>query len=525
MTLKFNEFELNLDAAELRFCGEQIEIEPRVFDLIAFLATNAGRAVTKDEIIDAVWQGRLVSDSAISTQIGAARRALGDDGAAQKIIKTLHGRGFRFEAQPIHMLPGQHEAVTHDEKVVTSEGLPQLPDKPSIAVLPFENISGDSEQEYFADGMAEEIITALSHIDLLFVIARNSSFTYKGCPVDIRQVGRELGVRYVLEGSVRKAGNRVRIACQLIEAESGHHLWAERFDGTLENIFDLQDQIAESVAGILEPTLRATEIERSRCKRPENLAAYDYQLRAYSFAFSLSPEDNQQAIELLDKAIALDPATAIAPALKAWCMAVRSRYGWEETSTLEYRAEAVALARTAIKADNKNASTLATAGFVLVVMGKEHRSGIAILRRALEINKNSAFVCMLAGWVHFFNGDYDEGIALLRRALRLSPVDPLKYHILAGIAHGNLFTRRPEIAYEYALRSVSEYDSWAGGWRLMASACGHLGRLEEAQTALRKLEATVSMVTISKLRDWLPHRNKESLEYFLDGLRKAGLPE
>jgi TolB-like protein len=427
-------------------------------------------------------------------------------------------------SRPVHVWRWQSALAVADDAGVTQGGAPPLPDKPSIAVLPFANMSDDPEQDYFADGMAEDIITALSRIDMLFVIARNSSFTYKGRAVDIRQVARELGVRYVLEGSVRKAGNRVRITGQLIEAESGSHLWADKFDGALEDIFDLQDQIAENVVGVLEPTLRIAEIERSRRKRPENLDAYDFYLRAMPLVFALRSEDNRQAIDLLDKAIELDPGMAIAPALKGWCMTQRFAFGWEDF-TVARRAEAVALARAAIAADDQSASALATAGFVLVVMGKEFRAGVAAVRRALELNGNSAYVCMHAGFSLYFNDDFEEAIALFQRALRLSPVDQLTYHILCGIAGAHISARRLEEGYEYALKSVAENDGWTLSWRMLTSACGHLGRRKEGEEALQRMELLAPNVTISYLREWMPFRNKDTLTYFLDGLRKAGLVE
>ncbi len=396
--------------------------------------------------------------------------------------------------------------------------------RPAVAVLPFENMSGDPEQEYFADGMAEEIITALSRIDMLFVIARNSSFTYKGRAVDIRQIARELGVRYVLEGSVRRASNRVRITGQLIEAASGAHLWADKFDGALEDIFDLQDQIAESVVGVIEPTLRTAEIERSKRKRPESLDAYDLYLRALPLVFAFRREDNQRAIDLLDQAIEIDPGMATALALKGWCIGQRNAAGWSAFS-LENRAQAVALARAAIAADDQNATALATAGFALVTNGREFRPGVAAARRAVELNNNSAYVCMHAGACLYFNNQPDEAIALLQRARRLSPVDQLTYHILHSIAGAHIVARRPQEAYEHALASIAENDQWPISLRMLACACGHLGRLEEAKEIVTKIITLAPDTTISGLREWLPYRDIETREYFLDGLIKAGLPE
>jgi adenylate cyclase len=424
-------------------------------------------------------------------------------------------------ARPIHVWRWAHEDAPTMAGAPTSTEVPALPDKPSIAVLPFENMSGDPEQEYFADGMAEDIITALSRIDMLFVIARNSSFTYKGRAVDIRQVARELGVRYVLEGSVRRAGDRVRITGQLLEAESGSHLWADKFDGALEDIFELQDQIAESVVGILEPTLRTAEIERSRRKRPENLDAYDLYLQATPMVFSFRADENQRAIDLLDRAIELDPNMAASLAFKAWCMTQRIAAGWN-VLTPEFQTEAVALAQAAIAADDQHAIALATAGFTLAAMGKDYRAGVAAVRRALDLNNNSAYVCMHAGYVLYFDNPPEEAIPLIERAMRLSPIDPLNYHFLQGIAAAQLIARRPQQAYEYGLRSVAENGNWNVSKRFLASACGHLGRIDEGKRYLSLID---TKKTISAVRLWTPYRSEETLNYFLDGLRKVGLAE
>jgi TolB-like protein len=274
----FEDYALDTERRELVRGPDIIPTPPQVFDLLTYLIRNRERVVSKDDLVDAIWNGRIISDVALTTRLNAARNAIGDSGEKQCLIKTLPRKGFRFvgavreEQEPAGVAIAAAPIETH------KPSLP-LPDKPSIAVLPFQNLSADPEQEYFADGVVEDITMALSRFRWLFVIARNSSFTYKGRPVDIKQVGRELGVRYVLEGSVRKAGNRVRIAGQLIDAETGAHLWADRFDGALEDIFDLQDQVTSTVVGAIAPMLQREEIERARRKPTENLDAYDYYLR------------------------------------------------------------------------------------------------------------------------------------------------------------------------------------------------------------------------------------------------------
>ena len=279
MQFVFGDCVLDPDRRELTRGSEAVPIGPQVFDLLLYLLRNRERVVSKDSLLDAVWAGRIVSESTLTSHINAVRKAIGDSGQEQRLIRTVARKGFRFVGDVSEVRVPEGLASPNAELTELTEAPPlalALPDKPSIAVLPFQNMSGDPEQEYFADGMVEDIITALSRIGWLFVIARNSSFTYKGRAVDVKQVGRELGVRYVLEGSVRKAANRVRITGQLIDATTGAHLWAERFDGALDDIFDLQDQVTASVVGAIAPQLEQAEIERAKRKPTESLDAYDY---------------------------------------------------------------------------------------------------------------------------------------------------------------------------------------------------------------------------------------------------------
>jgi TolB-like protein len=304
---------LDTERRELRRGVEFVALEPQVFDLLVYLVRNRGRVVSKDDLIDGVWGGRIVSDSALTTRLNAARRAVSDSGAAQRVIRTLARKGVRFVAK-----------VTEDGTFEAAADGPEpslaLPDKPSIAVLPFVNLSGDPEQEYFADGMVDEIITALSRIRWLFVIARNSSFAYKGQVIDVKRVGHDLGVRYVLEGSVRKAGGRVRVTAQLIDATNGAHLWADRFDGSLEEVFELQDNVAASVAGVIEPALQAAEAARSAARPTTDLGAYDCYLRALAVFYPMTKEAVLEALGLLDQAIAIDRHYGPAVALASSCI-------------------------------------------------------------------------------------------------------------------------------------------------------------------------------------------------------------
>jgi TolB-like protein len=344
-------------------------------------------------------------------------------------------------AQPIKAYRIRDE-ISPTANPVSGSSLP-LPDKPSIAVLPFQNMSGDPEQEYFTDGMVEEIITALSRIKWLFVIARNSSFTYKGRAIDVTQVGRELGVRYVLEGSVRKAGQRLRITGQLIDAVTGTHLWADRFDGTLEDVFDLQDQVALSVAGLIEPTLRQVEIERARRKRPDSLDAYDLYLRALPYAFTAMPEDADKALTLLGKAIELEPDYAAAHAIIAWCHEQRYLRGGLDEKT---RTAALHHARQAIAVGGDDAAALATAGFVIAVADHDYETALTAFDRSFALSNSCALALGFSSIVRAWKGDDDIAVEQGKLALRLSPFDPLIYLPCVGLAYAHFAARRFEEA-------------------------------------------------------------------------------
>ena len=355
-----------------------------------------------------------------------------------------------------------------------------LPDKPSIAVLPFQNLSGDPEQEYFADGMVEDIITGLSRIKWLFVIARNSTFAYKGRPVDVKQVGRELGVRYVLEGSVRKVADRVRINGQLIDAATGAHIWAERYDRGLEDIFALQDEITLSVVGAIEPSLRDAEIERVKRKRPDSLDAYDLVLRAIPHVYVAMPKEAAKALPLLEKALALEASYAGAHGLLAWCHEILFvRAGLKE----ENRAAAIYHARAAITHGRDDATTLALGAFVIGMVEHDRVTAIEAFERALALSPSSAFTLFLGSGVLAYAGEAERAIDWGARALRVSPIDRLAYvaqHV-TGIAH---FLRgRYEEAANDARRAVQSNPSFSVSHCVLAAALAKLGRTEDAKAA------------------------------------------
>jgi TolB-like protein/class 3 adenylate cyclase/Tfp pilus assembly protein PilF len=399
-----------------------------------------------------------------------------------------------------------------------------LPDRPSIAVLPFQNMSGDPEQEYFADGMVEDIITNLSRIKWLFVIARNSSFAYKGRPMDVKQVGRELGVRYVLEGSVRKAGTRVRITGQLVEASTGAHLWADRFDGALEDVFELQDQVTSSVVAAIAPKLEQAEIERSKRKPTNNLDAYDYYLRGIDNLHSQTQESTSEALRLFHKAIKLDPEFASAYAMAAFCYSQRKAFGWV-TNRPQDIAEAFPLARRAVELTRDDALVLARAGMVLAYVVEDFDSGALLLERARTLNPNLSAVWHASGWLKVWIGEPETAIEYLERFVRISPLDPLLHSVRSAIAFAHVFAGRFTEAISYAEKALADNPNTHQALRATALSYAWAGRTEQAQKAISRLLKIDPTLRISKLVDITPLQRPQDISCYQEGMRKAGLPE
>jgi adenylate cyclase len=389
-----------------------------------------------------------------------------------------------------------------------------LPDKPSIAVLPFANMSGDPEQEYFVDGMVEEIITALSRIRWLFVIARNSSFSYKGQAVDVKQVGRELGVRYVLEGSVRKASGRVRITGQLIEAATGAHLWADRFDGSLEDVFELQDRVALSVAGVIEPALQAAEMRRSAARPTIDLTAYDLYLRALAVFFPSTKERIFEALGLLEQAIAIDRNHGPALSWASICHMRLVQDGWADAE--KTRPKAIDLARQALQAGQNAPGTVVNAAAPLAYFGEDIGAMIGLVDRALALNPSFARGWLVSGVLRLWAGQPDIAIEHVETALRLSPREPVG-HPLFAIGQAYFFKRAFEEAVEKLLLAIQDNPGTAVLYRFLAACYAHMGRLEEARATVARLRAITPLVVPSDL----PLRKREDRELFLSGLRLA----
>jgi adenylate cyclase len=433
-------------------------------------------------------------------------------------------------AEPMHVYSLQFGGVGTAKATsaigTTPPAIPglSLPDKPSIAALPFQNMSGDPEQEYFADGMVEDIITALSRFRQLFVIARNSSFVYKGRAVDVKQVSRDLGVRYVLEGSVRKAANRIRITAQLIDASTGAHLWAERFDGGLEDIFDLQDQVTARVVGEIAPKLELAEIERAKRKPTESLDAYNYFLRGMANVHQWTRAANDDALGLFYKAIELDPEFAAAYGMAAWCYIWRKLNGWvidrkKETS------EGARLARRAVELGKDDAVALSRGGHALAWFAHDLDNSAAFLDRALALNPNLAAAWNLSGWVRAYRGELDMAIEQHARAIRLSPLDPILYNMHVGTAFAHFLAGRYDEASGWANRALREQPNYPAANRILAASNALAGNLSAAQEAMARLRELDPSLRVANLSEVYPVRQAEDLAKLAEGLRKAGLPE
>jgi TolB-like protein len=521
MPLVFGDYLLDPQRRELkRASGDAVAMGPQVFDLLLFLIANRTRVVSKDDLLEAVWGGRIVSESTITSHINAARTAIGDSGNEQKFIRTVARKGFRFVGD---VTEANAEPAAADLEVFPATRQLALPDKPSIAVLPFTNMSGDAEQDYFADGMVEDIITALSHIRWLFVIARNSSFTYKGRASDVKQIGRELGVRYVLEGSIRKAANRVRITGQLVDAETGGHLWAERYEGALDDVFELQDRITESVVGAIAHELERAEIERAKRKPTESYGAYDYFLRGMANFHAGAPENIDQALSCFRNAIKLDPEYASAYGMAAWCLFWRRLNGWT-TDPAQDTTEGARLARAAVDRGKQDAVALTRGGHALAHFTRDLDTGVDFLDKALVLNPNLAAAWFLGAYLRIWRGEPDEAITRFEHAMRLSPLDTEMFRMQSGIAMAHLTAKRFDVARSWAEKAFRD-TRFVLPATVIAASCAFAGRMEEARRAVADVRQLDPALTLSTLDAWLPFERPEDLALFSDGLRRAGMPE
>lgn len=521
MRYRFDDFVLDSDRRELARGPETIAIGPQVFDLLLHLVQNRERVVTKDNLIDVVWGGRIVSESTLTSHINAVRKALRDTGEEQRLIRTISRKGYRFisDVQETNAV----ERVDSATPVKLNGAELVIPDKPSIAVLPFLNLSGDPAQDYFVDGIVDDITSALSHKRWLFVIARNSSFTYKGRAVDVKQVGRELGVRYILEGSLRTAADRVRITGQLVDATAGATLWSERFESTFSDIFELQDQITASVVGAIAPQLERAEIERARHKPTESLDAYDYYLRGI-WTFRKECKDAIDAAQpLFYEAIQRDPEFASAYAMAAWCYSWRKLSRWVTDREREV-AEGTRLARRAVELGQSDAVALAASAHALAHLARDLDTGIALLDRALVLDPNLAFGWYLGGFLRIWRGRPDEAIERIARAMRLNPLSSDMHRMEVGTAMAHLLAGRTEDAVSWAERASRHLPDRLLPITILAAIYARAGRGNEAGVLLHRLRQLDQAPRLSELNEWLPFQRSQDLDIFSDALREAGLP-
>ena len=522
MLYLFENFALNTDRRELRHRGTTISLEPKVFDLLTYLIQNREHVVSKEDLIASVWNGRIVSESALSSRINAVRTAIGDSGEQQRLIKTFPRKGLRFVgATREEQNPVAREA---DEVIVEPPAELALPDKPSIAVLSFTNMSGEPEQDYFAAGMAEDITTALSKVRWFFVVSRNSAFAYKGQQVDVKRVARELGVRYVLEGSVRKAGTRARITAQLIDANSGHHVWAERYDRELGDIFAVQDEITEQVVAAIEPQLYAAEGLRAKRKRPENLGAWECVINALSLLNSRTKADVLAARTSLQKAIALDSGYAQAHSLLSFATTLGLHLGWEpRTPTLLMAANS---AHQALHLDADEPWAHVALGYMLA-WSRRPEDAVAAYEKALSLNPNFAIAHWLLALAFCYLGDSEEALRHGNMAARLSPRDLLARGN-AGVSNNVraaacFIAGRYGEGIDFARKAITESPNLTPAYRALIVNCALAGDIDEARATLRTLKGLVPELSLAWIKEVMPFVRAEDQQRWIEGFRLAGL--
>jgi TolB-like protein len=512
----FEGFTLDASQLELRAGERRIDVQPQVFSLITYLVENGDRVVTKDEIFDEVWDGRIVSDGTLNARVNAARRALGDDGKAQKIIRTFPRRGFRFVAAVTEEGTAHPNAFQSEPAPVLD--VPLAISLPSIAILPFNNLSNDPEQEYFADGLTEDLITDLSKNTDLFVIARNSSFAYKGTSPDIREVGQQLGVAHVLEGSVRKAGNRVRINAQLADALTGGHVWADRYDSDMEDIFALQDKITSQIVTALEANLAPGTVVGSRTTK--STEAYELFLRARATFYRFTPAAFQESIRLSEQAVAIDPDFA-----DAWAgMVFPHQSGWSfmwqgYDDAIEKGLE---VGRRAVELAPGSSLCQSRFGWVNAIVG-DHDAALDHFEKAIAIAPNDAEVHAYFGDALNFSGNSVRAIEMVEAALRFDPFIPpnCAYHM----GHALFLLERYEEAEAHVRDCIDMAPGFPPAQLTMAALLSETGREDEAKQQIISLLETHPQITVMKFNNRYSYKDDKTRHRILAGLRAAGLPE
>ena len=521
MKFSFDNYALDTSLRELRRDGELVAMQPQVFDLLVHLLKHRDHVVSRDDLIALVWRGRIVSDSTLDSRINAARNAIGDNGNEQKLIRTIPKKGLRFIGVVNEQINGAHLPTRPAEAIAYQPPSPlPLPDRPAIAVLPFDNMSGNQEQEYFSDGISEDIITALSKLRWFFVIARNSSFTYKGKAVHIKQAAGELGVRYVVEGSVRKSGDRVRITAQLNDTATGSHIWAEHYDRDLVDVFAVQDEITDAIVTAIEPQIYAAENYRSRRKPPNSVDAWDLVMRALSHHWRVTRTDSAAAQALLEQAIAIDPNYGQALALLATNHMFGVHLGWVDLATAAPVAERAALA--AIAADSEDAwahTALASVYFST----RRLDNALAEFELALQLNPNFSLAQGYYALALCYSGRWQDAFAAALRAIRQSPRDPSSaiYHGVG--AYAQFVGRNYCKAIALAREATRQRGDLTGAYRVLTVAAGMAGQIDVAKAALEELRRTQPNISLAWIATQLPWKLDSDREHYLDGFRRAGL--
>jgi TolB-like protein len=515
----FEEYAFDTDRRELHRGADVVSVAPQVFDVLDYLIRNRERVVSKDDLINAIWNGRIVSDAALTTRLNVARSAIGDSGYEQRLIKTLPRKGFRFVGLVLET-QGPAGAEVADNREEPPKPALTLPDKPSIAVLPFTNLSSDPEQDYFADGIVDDITTALSRFRLLFVIARNSSFTYKGRAVDIKQVGRELGVRYLLEGSVRKAAGKIRITSQLIDATTGAHLWVDRFEGDLSDIFALRDAVTANVVSAIQPKLLQAEIELA-VRRPSNLSAYDLYLRAAPHYYSMTREGMAEALRLLSRALEIDPRYGAAASLAGYCRTLNLILGRAIDPQSEIK-EVARLSQLVLSIDENDPEPLAFAGWAKAFLAADFVAATEMVDQAVALNPNSAIAWSYRGMTYQFAGQAEEAVRSFERGVRLSPLDPMLYATLTGMGLAFISLGRFDEAIAAAAKALRKNPTFTPAYRCLAAALANLGRDAETKEAVGRL---LELEPDFRISEWAARNRQWRTGLLVNSLRKAGLPE
>jgi len=513
----FGDHTLDDDRRELLRGTEPVAVEPQVFDLLIYLVQNRDRVVSKDDLIASVWGGRVVSDSTLTSRINAARKAVGDSGGKQKLIRTIARKGLRFVADvQLRPLGIEPQVDIHES---SRSSLP-LPDRPAIAVLPFINMSGDPEHEYFSDGISEDIITALSKLRWFFVIARNSSFTYKGKTVHMKQIAEELGVGYVVEGSVRKSGDRVRITAQLNDVETGSHIWAERYDRDIADVFAVQDEITEAIVAAIEPQIYAAENFHAQRKPPDSLDAWDLVMRALSHYWRVTRQDNVVAQALLEKATAIDPNYGQALGVLGATHTFSAHMGWADMAASVPVAERAALA--AIRADSEDPWAHYALGNVYLFT-RRFDDSLAEFELALRLNPNFSLAQGYYGLALSYCGRWQEADLAASRALRLSPRDPFSAIYCGIAAYSQYVGHNYDEAIRLARESIRLRNDFVGGHRVLTAAAGMLGQKELAKAALLELRRVQPNISLDWLASEMPFKRDVDRTHYLEGFRRAGL--